>query len=146
MLQGSQRVSVIPAEVVCQVDVRILPGREPAACVACIRELLGPRVEVEPIEVGFQGLEVDPDSPLVASFRQSLAKLDPGATVAPFLASGSTDAVSLPGIKVYGFMPMALSPAEANGLHNHDERIAIDNLLFGTRALFEIVTRFCGAR
>jgi acetylornithine deacetylase/succinyl-diaminopimelate desuccinylase-like protein len=33
-----------------------------------------------------------------------------------------------------------------NGAHNHDERISIDNLVFATRALYEVVTRYCGAR
>ena len=32
------------------------------------------------------------------------------------------------------------------GAANHDERVTIDNLEFATRALFEIATRYCGAR
>ena len=29
--------------------------------------------------------------------------------------------------------------------HNHNERISVANLEFGTRILYDVVTRFCGA-
>jgi acetylornithine deacetylase/succinyl-diaminopimelate desuccinylase-like protein len=51
----------------------------------------------------------------------------------------------VPGIKVYGFNPAPYSPTEMNGAHNHDERVSVDNLLFATRSLYEIVTRYCEA-
>jgi acetylornithine deacetylase/succinyl-diaminopimelate desuccinylase-like protein len=145
VIAGGERISVIPGEVSCRVDARLLPGQDPAAFLAEMRALLEPGVEVESIEDGWSGFEAAPDSPLFDVFVQTIERLDPGAAVVPFLAAGSTDAVSLPGIKVYGFMPMALSDDESGGMHGDDEQIAIDNLLFGTRALFEIVTRYCQA-
>jgi acetylornithine deacetylase/succinyl-diaminopimelate desuccinylase-like protein len=43
-------------------------------------------------------------------------------------------------------MPSRDNPEEMNLAHSHDERIAISNLEFGTRALYEIVTRYCHAQ
>ena len=74
-----------------------------------------------------------------------MGEIDPGSVVSPYLVSGGTDAKSLPGIKVYGFWPAQLSTEEMNGAHNHDERVSTANLEFATRALYEIVTRYCGA-
>jgi acetylornithine deacetylase/succinyl-diaminopimelate desuccinylase-like protein len=65
--------------------------------------------------------------------------------VSPYLVSGGTDAKSIPGVKVYGFNPAPYSPEEMNGAHNHNERVSIDNLLFATKSLWEIVVRYCEA-
>lgn len=146
IIHGGHRLNVIPGEVVCDVDGRVLPGQDPAEFVAQVRELLGDEVIVEPLGNGRSGIEADPASPLFDTIREVIQAADPEATVTPFLVSGGTDAASLPGIKVYGFMPGYFSPAEMNGAHNHDERVSIDNLAFGTRVLFDVVTRYCNAR
>jgi acetylornithine deacetylase/succinyl-diaminopimelate desuccinylase-like protein len=146
IIHGGHRINVIPGEVVCDVDGRVLPGQDPAAFVAQVRELLGDEVIVEPAGNGRTGIEADPASPLFDTIRDVVQATDSNATVTPYLVSGGTDAASLPGIKVYGFMPGYYSPAEMNGAHNHDERVSIDNLLFGTQVLYDVVTRYCNAR
>lgn len=146
IIRGGHRINVIPGEVVCDVDGRVLPGQDPQAFVREVQELLGRDVEVAPRGELSAGIEADPESPLFDTIGQVMSEIDPGSAVAPFLVSGGTDAKSLPGVKVYGFMPGRYSDVEMNGAHNHDERVSVDNLLFGTRALFEIVTRYCGAR
>jgi acetylornithine deacetylase/succinyl-diaminopimelate desuccinylase-like protein len=145
IIHGGHRRNVIPGEIVCDVDGRVLPGQQPADFVAQVRELLGPAVAVEQIGDGSSGIEADPDSPLFDVMRATMQELDPGCEVIPSLTSGGTDAKSLPGIKVYGFVPGRFSPAEHDSMHNHDEHITIDNLAYGTRALFEIVSRYCSA-
>jgi acetylornithine deacetylase/succinyl-diaminopimelate desuccinylase-like protein len=146
IIHGGHRINVIPGEVICDVDGRILPGQDPAEFIAQARELLGPAVEVEAAGTGASGIEADPDSALFDTIRAVMQDIDPGSDVAPFLVSGGTDAKSIPGVKVYGFNPGRYSPAELNGAHNHDERVTIDNLEFATRCLFDIVTRYCGAK
>jgi acetylornithine deacetylase/succinyl-diaminopimelate desuccinylase-like protein len=145
IIHGGHRINVIPGEVVCDVDGRVLPGQDPAAFVAQARELLGPELEVEQIGSGASGIEADPDSPLFDTIRAAMQAADPGCEVAPFLVAGGTDAKSIPGVKVYGFNPGRFSPIEMNGAHNHDERVAIDNLEYATRCLFNITTRYCSA-
>jgi acetylornithine deacetylase/succinyl-diaminopimelate desuccinylase-like protein len=48
------------------------------------------------------------------------------------------------GTKVYGFSPMFTPMSELDRVHGHDERISLDNIAFGTRVLYEIVSEFCG--
>jgi acetylornithine deacetylase/succinyl-diaminopimelate desuccinylase-like protein len=146
IIHGGHRLNVIPGEIVCDVDGRILPDQDPADFVAQVRDLLGDDVIVEPLGSGRPGIEADPASSLFDTIREVIQATDSNATVAPFLVSGGTDAASLPGIKVYGFMPGYFSAEEMNGAHNHDERVSVDNLAFGTRVLYDIVTRYCNAR
>jgi acetylornithine deacetylase/succinyl-diaminopimelate desuccinylase-like protein len=146
IIHGGHRINVIPGEIACDVDGRVLPGQDPAGFVQQVRELVGDDVEVRARGAGSSGIEADPDSPLFETIGAVMRDLDPGCDVAPFLVSGGTDAKSIPGVKVYGFNPGKFSEAELNGAHNHDERVSIDNLEFATRALFEITTRYCAAR
>jgi acetylornithine deacetylase/succinyl-diaminopimelate desuccinylase-like protein len=147
IIHGGHRINVIPGEVVLDVDGRVLPDQDPAEFIRSVQELLGPDVTVEPAteRVGSSGIEADPESPLYDTISTVMADLDPGSSVSPYLVSGGTDARLIPGVKVYGFNPAPYSAAEMNGAHNHDERVSIDNLLFATRSLYEIVTRYCEA-
>lgn len=142
IVHGGHRINVIPSEVVVEVDGRILPGQDPEVFAAEVQRLVGPNVEVELTSRG-RGLEAEPDSPLFRTLCETMAELDPGARVVPYLVPGGTDAKCLPGIKVYGFMPMRDHPEEFDLAHAHDERISVSTLEFATRALFEIVMRFC---
>ena len=145
IIHGGHRINVIPGEVVCDVDGRILPGQDPDAFRAEVQRLLGDEVEIVG-SGGAAGIEAHPPSPLFDTIPARMGDIDPGSAGAPVLVSGGTDAKSIPGVKVYGFNPAPYSVAEMNGAHNHDERVSIDNLLFATKALFEIVIRYCSAR
>jgi acetylornithine deacetylase/succinyl-diaminopimelate desuccinylase-like protein len=144
IIHGGHRINVIPSEVMVDVDGRVLPGQDPAEFVDQVRALIGDDVDVE-MTRGGTGLEADPSSALFETISSTMSELDPGTTVVPYLVSGGTDAKSIPGVKVYGFMPTRDNPEEFGLAHSHDERISISNLEFGTRALYEIVTRYCHA-
>jgi acetylornithine deacetylase/succinyl-diaminopimelate desuccinylase-like protein len=61
----------------------------------------------------------------------------------PGLIPGGTDAKRVG--KVYGFVPMRYEgPSMAALAHNHDVRVSVANLEFGTRVLVDVVSRFCG--
>ncbi len=144
IIHGGHRINVIPSEVMVDVDGRVLPGQDPAEFVQQVRDLIGNDVDVEMLN-GSTGLEADPNSALFETISSTMAEIDPGTSVVPFLVSGGTDAKSIPGVKVYGFMPTRDHPEEFGLAHSHDERISISNLEFGTHALFEITTRYCHA-
>ena len=146
IIHGGHRRNVIPGEVICDVDVRILPGQEPAQVRQQIADLLGPDVIVEAAGPGRSGIESDPESDLFDVLGEVMGRLDPGSVVMPTIMTGGSDAKAVPGIKVYGFVPAVLSAEERDGAHNHNECISIDNLLYQTQALFEVVLRYCDAQ
>jgi acetylornithine deacetylase/succinyl-diaminopimelate desuccinylase-like protein len=76
---------------------------------------------------------------LVGSLREE----EPDATVVPLLMPGVSDArfFARLGIQTYGFLPMRL-PADMNFMsliHAADERIPVDAVDFGTRAIERVI-------
>ncbi|MDP9373235.1 MAG: M20/M25/M40 family metallo-hydrolase, partial [Chloroflexota bacterium] len=144
ILGGGHRINVIPSEVWVDVDGRVLPGQDPADWIRQVQAAVGDEVEVRML-TGGAGVAADPASPFFDAIAATIDAEDPGAGVLPYLMSGGTDARAMPGVKIYGFMP-SRSGADVLALaHGHDERTRVDDLLFGTRCLYGVVTRFAGA-
>lgn len=148
ILRAGTKINVIPGEAECQVDCRTLPGTTRESLEQELRAVIGNDVEIE-FEPFSPALESDPHSPLFETIRQVVEAHDPGARLVPGLITGGTDAKSVTqlGTKVLGFVPMCYEGPAMTGLsHNHNERVSVANLEFGTRVLYEVVTQFCGER
>jgi acetylornithine deacetylase/succinyl-diaminopimelate desuccinylase-like protein len=146
MVHGGQRINVIPGEIVVDIDGRVLPGQEPEALRDAVQQAVGDLATIEIVSPD-TGTAADPASPFFEAIRETMAELDPGATVIPTLSSGGTDAPLIPGVKVYGFFPML--PTERVRtydplVHGHNERIHIDDLAFGAQFIHDLVVRFAG--
>jgi acetylornithine deacetylase/succinyl-diaminopimelate desuccinylase-like protein len=145
ILRGGSQINVIPAEVSVDVDGRILPGVDPEVFRADVQAIVGDAAEVTLLSRE-EGIAADPDSPFFAAIAATMSDLDSGCGVVPCLSSGGTDARALPGIRVYGFFPFAPSDRQTTYIpliHGHDERIAVEDLVYGTRFFYEVVRRFC---
>jgi acetylornithine deacetylase/succinyl-diaminopimelate desuccinylase-like protein len=86
-------------------------------------------------------------TPLYEKIAEVLKDFDPGCSLAPDMLTGGTDSRFLRkmGAVCYGFQPMQADMPYGEikkGMHGIDERISIDNLVFGTSVLFEVVERF----
>ena len=150
VVQGGQKINVIPSECSCQVDCRILPGVDPEMIKAEIRGLLNDFKDYE-IEI----LQTTPasesaaDNALYRAMAKTLTRLDSKAKMIPMMLTGATDSRFFrdKGTAAYGFQPMIpiknLSEYMSR-VHGHDERIAAQSLLFGTRVLYELLKDFCG--
>lgn len=143
ILRGGSKINVVPGEVEADVDCRVLPGTTPESIAAEVRALVGDGVEVE-FGAFSPGIESDPDSPLFELIKRKMAAT--GGTVIPNLITGGTDArhQTKLGTKVYGFAPALYEGEELMGLaHNHNERVTVKNLMYGTEMLYEITKEFC---
>jgi acetylornithine deacetylase/succinyl-diaminopimelate desuccinylase-like protein len=147
IIQGGQRVNVIPSEITVQIDARILPGVDPKAFRQEIQDVVGDLAEIDFLSDRQEsGLEADPNSPFFEAIKATMAEMMPEATVIPVMSWGGTDAGHLPDIKVYGFFP--LLPTERAALyetlmHGHNERVHVDDLGFATQFLHDLVIRTC---
>src|ERR1700712_4217324 len=144
LLAGGYKVNVIPDRAEAMIDVRVLPGDE-VEVLARIRELAGPDIELEIMHEDV-GLETAFEGPLVDQMISSLNRFDPGAEVLPYLLSAGTDnkALSMLGIKGYGFAPLQL-PADLDFpalFHGVDERVPLDALTFGSDVLTDLLLRY----
>ncbi|MER5883155.1 M20/M25/M40 family metallo-hydrolase [Streptomyces sp. NPDC001941] len=137
MLNAGYKINVIPGHAVAHVDGRVLPGGEDEFRETLDR-LTGPHVDWE-----FQhrevALQAPVDSPTYARMRAAIERFDPAARVVPYCMSGGTDAkqFSRLGITGYGFSPLKLPVGfDYQALfHGVDERVPVDALHFGVRAL-----------
>jgi acetylornithine deacetylase/succinyl-diaminopimelate desuccinylase-like protein len=141
VVHGGDKVNVVPSEVELLLDGRLLPGQSPKDLLRELRSLLGDDVEVE-VELNDPGTG-EPDMALWDVLAGSLHAEDPGATVVPFLMPGVSDArfFARLGIQTYGFLPMRL-PSDLNFMsliHAADERIPVDAVEFGTRAIERVL-------
>jgi acetylornithine deacetylase/succinyl-diaminopimelate desuccinylase-like protein len=144
IIRAGAKENVIPAEATITLDGRILPGQSVDDFVRELRAVVREEVEIE--------AEPGPPSPAAPDMSQFdllagiLREADPGAIPVPFLLPAVTDARHLTrlGIQTYGFTPMQLPPELpfTRLIHAADERIPVDALEFGARAMRQAVLRY----
>ena len=150
MIHGGVKENVIPSECEATFDCRILPGQTTSQALDLVKELLS--------DVGFDKLtfeviqanepsESPVETPLYDVIAGVLREFEPNCGVTPVLMTGGTDSrfFRQMGSVCYGFHPMR--PETASGRiikreHGIDERISVENLVFGTSVLYEVVKRF----
>ena len=144
MLEAGYKANVIPSEAKAMISARGLPGVTLDELMQEIRAVVGEDVELSP-RVFTPGLEFELSDcdELYWAARIALARRDRQAWLLPYLSPGGTDAMYLEplGTKVIGFTPMRPDPAGRllELAHGVDERIAVDNLLFGASVLIDTI-------
>ncbi len=151
MVCGGIKANIIPSSCEATFDCRILPGQTVEDTLALVKRLLSEAgltgLEFEFLQV-HNGTESPTQTPLYKTISEVMQEFEPNCSVTPTLTCGGTD--SRPyreaGSVCYGFHPMHTEPP-VNGKfikrdHGIDERISIDNLVFGTSVLYETLKRF----
>ena len=144
IVQGGEKINVIPSEITLSLDGRMLPGCSPDSMMAELRQVIGNDVGLEPIR--HDPGPAEPDMGLFDTLADIVRQADPDGIPMPLLLVATTDArlFSRLGIQTYGFLPMNL-PEEFNFLqliHAADERIPVESLDFGTDAIYKALQRF----
>jgi acetylornithine deacetylase/succinyl-diaminopimelate desuccinylase-like protein len=150
MVHGGVKENIIPSECEAVFDCRILPGQSVDETVALIKNLLN-NVGLDKLSFEFiqihGGSESTTNTLLYSTLTDVLRDFEPDCGITPTLTTGGTDSRFFreAGSVCYGFQPMI--PDEPNDLleqrmHGIDERITIDNLVYGTSILYEIIKRF----
>jgi acetylornithine deacetylase/succinyl-diaminopimelate desuccinylase-like protein len=146
IVQGGNKVNVIPSKVTVDIDGRLLPGYKPADMIDELRQIVGGNVAFEVIR--YDPTPAEPDMGIYDMLADILCDADPGSVAVPFLLAGVTDAriFARLGIQTYGFTPMKL-PANFNRIglvHAANERVPVDAIDFGTRAIYQAIQRYSG--
>ena len=150
IVHGGLKENIIPSECEAVFDCRILPGQSTDETVAIIKNLLS-NVGLDKLSFEFiqihGGSESTTTTPLYDTLTDILREFEPCCGIAPTLTTGGTDSRFFRemGSVCYGFQPMI--PDEPNDLlerrmHGIDERITIENLVYGASILYEVVRRF----
>jgi acetylornithine deacetylase/succinyl-diaminopimelate desuccinylase-like protein len=143
MLEGSNKINVIPTRASAQLDVRLLPGEDPDRFIQGLKEVMGdPSIQVEKI-LSFPSTV----SPQESEFHRAVSHLasvyDPGVPVTTQLSSGFTDCHFFreKGTPCYGFMPFKMTLQELASFHGNNERLSLSNVAFGRQFLHDLVER-----
>ncbi len=143
MLEAGYKANVVPQSASAVVDGRFLPGLE-EEFLSTIQSLIGNDIEIEMLTRDV-ALEFEFTGDLVEAMCSAIINQDPDGIPVPYLMSGGTDnkALSDLGIIGYGFSPLQI-PADLDFMslfHGIDERVPIDGLHFGVRALHYFLER-----
>jgi acetylornithine deacetylase/succinyl-diaminopimelate desuccinylase-like protein len=151
MIQGGVKENIVPSECEAVFDARILPGQSIAETLDLIKTLLKDvgleKLTFEIIQA-HEGSESPTQTPLYNTITNVLREFEPDCGVTPSLMTGGTDSRFFreAGSVCYGFHPMHPEPPINGKLikreHGIDERISVENLVFGTSVLYETVKKF----
>ena len=151
MISGGLKENVIPSECVAVFDCRMLPGQSINQVQSLIRDLLSgaglSKLSFEVIQ-SQEPSESPADTPLYETIKSVLEKFDPNCGVAPVLMTGGTDSrfFRRAGSVCYGFHPLIsetrYGEKSTRREHGIDERISLENLVFGASVLYETIKQF----
>ena len=149
MIHGGIKENIIPSECEAVFDCRVLPGQRVDETLALIKNLLSDidlgKLSFEIIQI-HDGNESSTQTPFYGAITSVLRELEPNCGITPTLTTGGTDSRFFreTGSICYGFHPMR--PDEPNDqlerrMHGIDERITVENLVFGTSIVYETIKR-----
>ena len=143
MLQGSKQTNVIPGAAWANLDVRLLPGEDPAQFLEEMKRVVADTgVTVEAAKPGFSVANASPiNTELFNAIRRVTKHYFPMTPVVPRLTSGYTENQRFRqiGIVSYGFSPYSATPEEGSTEHGDNERIRVEELKRGPRLLYDLV-------
>ncbi len=151
IIHGGVKENIIPSECETVFDCRILPGQTPEQAMEEIKTLLKDIADLEKLEFETIQANEPSESPtktlLYTEMVEVLKEFEPNCSVAPILLTGGTDSRFFRklGTVCYGFQPLKADMPYGEILktvHGIDERISIENLVFGTSVLYNVVERF----
>jgi acetylornithine deacetylase/succinyl-diaminopimelate desuccinylase-like protein len=146
IVNGGNKINVVPSEIELQLDGRILPGQTPEDLVDELHDIVGADVEFEVVR--HDPGPPEPDLAYYDTLAEIIRELDPGSYPVPMLQAGVTDArfLSRAGVQTYGYLPLKLPESfELFPLiHNADERVPADALAFGVDAVTRAIERYRG--
>jgi acetylornithine deacetylase/succinyl-diaminopimelate desuccinylase-like protein len=144
VLKGSAQTNVIPDTASAELDVRLLPGSDPARFLEELRKVVAEdQIEIQPISRFRTPSSSPPDTTLFRIIQEVALRYNPQALVAPTLNSGFTESQMYRplGIHCYGFAPVEITPEIDASQHAANERIPVEQVRRGVKMLYEIVAR-----
>jgi acetylornithine deacetylase/succinyl-diaminopimelate desuccinylase-like protein len=163
IMSGGFRSNVIPGSAEATINMRLIPGSDPNAMVALLRQVINdPRVTVSLARGAATSTPATaptgPAAPAAASAPSSVetelyralareAKAQwPSAEVTPYLFQAGTDAGAWRsrGVPVYGIYPYPITNDELRRMHGNDERVSVESLRQGTDMIFRTLVSVAG--
>ena len=143
-LTGSDKTNVIPPVATAAIDVRLLPGQDPAAFLADLtRVIADTAVSLRPQGPNWPATESPTETEMYRAITAVAHARHPNALVTTLMLPGFTDSHYFRrlGIASYGLGPFPLTQGDSRGVHGNDEHVSVDALRFGVRFYYDVVAR-----
>ncbi|MDZ7632725.1 MAG: M20/M25/M40 family metallo-hydrolase [Gemmatimonadaceae bacterium] len=149
IINGGFRSNVIPGSASATINLRLIPGTDPATMVTLVERLVNdPRVTVT-LAGGTPPSTAGPssvDTELYQALAREAKRQWPTAEVTPYLFQAGTDAGAwrTRGVPVYGIYPYPISNDELRRMHGNDERVSVQSLREGTEMIYRTLVSVAG--
>lgn len=141
-LEGSSKINVVPPQATAELDCRLLPDQNPEEFIAGLTTIIADEnVRIETL-MSF--------TPAISGTNnevfRAIGKVSEEMFKAPVIttvAGGFTDSHFFRdrGMTAYGYSPFVFVPEEMRGVHGNNERISVENLTRGTKAMTRLLRR-----
>lgn len=139
-LEGSPKINVVPARASAELDCRLLPDQDPEQFIAELTTIIADEnVQIETL-MSFTPAISNTSNEV---FR-AIGKVSEEIFKAPVIttvAGGFTDSHFFRdrGITAYGYSPFVFLPEDMRGVHGNNERISVENMERGARAMTRLL-------
>jgi acetylornithine deacetylase/succinyl-diaminopimelate desuccinylase-like protein len=147
IMQAGFRSNVIPGSAEAQINLRLIPGTDPAALQATFEKLFNdPLLTVKVTGRATPSNASPQDNELYRALATEAKVQWPEAAVTPYLFQAGTDAGAWRsrGIPVYGIYPYPITNDELRRMHGNDERVSVRSLAQGTEMIYRTLVRVAG--
>jgi acetylornithine deacetylase/succinyl-diaminopimelate desuccinylase-like protein len=136
--------NVLPSETKALLDIRILPGVDPAELAAQISEIASKYHTTVDIKESIPASQSTSETPLYDVLYSVLGDNVKGAEVTQYLSPGASDSryFRAKGFDCYGIVPAMIPMEDLSMLHGKNESISLENLKLGIKIIFETLVGF----
>lgn len=152
IVQGGYRINVIPSEAKATLDVRLIPGEDPAAFIEVVRKVINDSL----VDVRYGERDLRPITEVVAPGSEAFKAIEAQVTrhyktpSLPSMSTGATDMAYLraKGIRCYGMGPAidVEDGPKGFGAHSDQERILESELHRFVRFQWDVVLGIAQSR
>lgn len=149
LMNAGFRGNVIPGSAEATVNVRMIPGSDPAAIVREFARVIADSLVAVRTSARIRDVVVSPDTTELYRALAAESKAQwPEAAVTSYLFQAGTDAGAWRsrGVPVYGIYPYPITADDLTRMHGNDERVSIRSLQQGTEMIYRTLVRVAGSR
>jgi acetylornithine deacetylase/succinyl-diaminopimelate desuccinylase-like protein len=150
IINGGFRANVIPGSAEANINLRMIPGSDPAELIATLKRI----VADTSIQFTLNAPTYPRNAPsptttdLYRALEKSAKAVFPGVEVTPYLFQAGTDAGAWrsKGVPVYGIYPYPIDDDELSRMHGNDEKVSIASLKQGTDMIYRTLLEVAGKK
>jgi len=145
-ISANSKNNVVPDTAEASLDIRLIYDEDEVRFIEDLIHLIGnDNIKIDIPVIMASSWVSSWKNEFFKSLEEVLQKHVPKSIITPMQSPASTDSrvFRQKGVEAYGLIPIVLEASEISGIHSADERISEENLLMGTRIVYEMLVKTC---